>query len=471
MKFLFFVCIVFFNFVANAQTNYLIEYDKLADKSTFFRGDWVKGAQKFQKVSEIKLNQNDIVQFRIINVNNFVYKVDIAQGETPLNTDGSPFNAILSTFAPFGGGALRMFSSLANNPPSSFTASRGGNKEENEYKERCSNIISDIHALMTKITKTYASLEKAIEVKYSKTKTKDQILSDLKLKLNNDDFSSEEMEEAFEELLILREELDSLSQKEVLDYDDPFFNEIDNALDLFGKFAEINLTEEGQLKPYDLSEVISEIENNSFVVEHRFLASADGNASNDFLIVFEELPKQDGDNSNFDPIIDHSKSISIPIRQPNLPYWAAGVDFVVPSGGINEFNVLEISGDENDSLLITTASSKPMQLSIGTKLVYDLKSKSRFFTPNILAGIALSGFNSGDYKINFVVGGGITLKQFPYVSLNAGVVFNQQKVLRNEYYLNRTFVQPTGYSYDPDPAILFKNTFKPGLFFGLSVRI
>jgi hypothetical protein len=472
MKYLFLLGIVIFNLGAIAQTNFLIEYDKLADKTTFFRGDWVKGAQKFQKVNEIKLNQNDIVQFRIVNVNNFVYKVDIAQGETRLNTDGSPFNAILSTFAPFGGGALRMFSGLANDPPSSFTASRGGNKEENEYKERCSNVISNVHSLMTKITKTYAALEKAIEVKYSKTKTKDQILSDLRLKLNNEDFSSEEMEEAFEELLILKEELDSLSQKEVLDYDDPFFNDIDKAMDSYGKFAEINLTDDGQLKPYDLLEVISEIENNSFVVEHRFLASADGNASNDFVIVFEELPKEEGDNSDFDPIIDHSKSISIPIRQPNLPYWAAGVDFVVASGGINEYNVLEISGDENDSLMITTASSKSMQLSIGTKLVYDLKSKNRFFTPNILAGIALSGFNSGDYKINFMLGGGVTLKQFPYVSLNAGLVFNQQKVLRNEYYLNRSFVKPTGYSnYSPDPAILFKNTFKPGLFFGVNLRL
>jgi hypothetical protein len=105
MKYLFLLGIVIFNLGAIAQTNFLIEYDKLADKTTFFRGDWVKGAQKFQKVNEIKLNQNDIVQFRIVNVNNFVYKVDIAQGETRLNTDGSPFNAILSTFAPFGGGA------------------------------------------------------------------------------------------------------------------------------------------------------------------------------------------------------------------------------------------------------------------------------------------------------------------------------------------------------------------------------
>jgi hypothetical protein len=71
-----------------------------------------------------------------------------------------------------------------------------------------------------------------------------------------------------------------------------------------------------------------------------------------------------------------------------------------------------------------------------------------------------------------MLGGGVTLKQFPYVSLNAGLVFNQQKVLRNEYYLNRSFVKPTSYlNYEPDPAILFKNTFKPGLFFGLSVRI
>jgi hypothetical protein len=71
-----------------------------------------------------------------------------------------------------------------------------------------------------------------------------------------------------------------------------------------------------------------------------------------------------------------------------------------------------------------------------------------------------------------MIGSGITFKKFPFIALNAGVVFNQQKVLRNEYNLNRTFVMPTGYSnYSPDPAILFKNTFKPGLFFGVNLRL
>jgi hypothetical protein len=481
MNRIFFILVFHGFFQIIAQKNYLIEYDKLDDKLTYYSCNWVKGAQKKQQVDEIKLTQNDVVTFKIINVNNFIYDVSILNHVVKLETKESPFKAIFGTFSGLGGPAFNLLTSLGSNPPNPLAPSRGVDKQKAETQKRCSDILSEMHQKMTQMMKTYTSFENTIKVKYAKNLSKEEILA--KLKMNTLETSSLDMEESNVQLKELSDDLNAIIDGELLDLDDPLWEEIDKVGGQYQKFATICLTEEGDLKPYDLSEVISDVENASFSIEHRFLAKAYSEyggkfSSNDFLIVFKEKQFSEDEVDSQNSKIDFSKFLSIPIKQDYFPSWSLGVDYVLPLGGINEYIVQEIPGDSwadiPDSILITNGTSRAMQLAIGTKLLFDLPSKNRFITPNAVLGMAISGLNSSDnadWKLNFMLGGGMSFKNFPFVSVNAGFVFSQQKLLKEDYALNRTFVKPNEFSgYDPDPSVLFKNKFKPGLFFGINFK-
>ena len=483
MKYLYTFCFAVLSTGLFAQTNYLIEYDKISDQLTYYQCDWIKGAQKQKKVQSIKINQNDVLTFRVVNLNNFVYDVSMLQQDVKKEQKESPFKTILSQFAGIGGPAFSLLTRLGSSAPDPFLGSRGGNKEEEEYKKRCTEILTRMDELMTNITKAYSDIEKSTEVLYSKEKTKSEILNELKSK--QVDNNSSDIELDYEELLLLSSELEEMLEQEILDFDDPLWDDIDLIDELYYSFAAVCLTEDQALKPYDISELISEVENSTFSVEHKFLGLANSwngkNTSNDFLIIFKLKPKSSDLGTEDDAAlpIESAKFISLDVKQPTVPYWSLGVDYIVPMGGISEYNVQSIDGDywldTPDSLLVTTGSKKTIQLALGTKLNFEIPTNNRFVTPSAHFGVAISGLNNNDnddWKLNFMIGSGITFKKFPFIALNAGVVFNQQKVLRNEYNLNRTFVMPTGYSnYSPDPAILFKNTFKPGLFFGVNLRL
>lgn len=482
MNKIFFILVFHGFFQLAAQKNYLIEYDKLDDKLTYYSCNWVKGAQKKQQVDEIKLTQNDLVTFKIINVNNFIYDVAILNHEVELETKESPFKAILGTFSGLGGTAFSLLTSLGSNPPNPLAPSRGVDKQKAETQKRCSDILTEMHQTMTQMMKTYTSFEKTIMVKYAKNLTKEEILA--KLKMNSIQTSDLDMEESNAHLKELYDELNSMIESDLLDIDDPIWEEIDKVDGNYQKFSSICLTEEGELEPYDLSEVISDVENASFSIEHRFLAKAfheygDVYSSNDFLIIFKEKQQSEDGEDSQNSKIDFSKFLSIPIKQDYFPCWTLGTDFVMPLGGINDFIVAEIPGDYYldipDSILVTSGSTKAIELAIGTKLLFDIPSKNRYFIPNAFLGMAISGLNSennADWKLNLMLGGGMSFKSFPFISINAGFVFSQQKVLDDDYVLDRTFVKPDEFSeYSPDQSILFKNKFKPGLFFGINIKI
>jgi hypothetical protein len=374
----------------------------LADKLYYFKCDWVKGAQKQTKVESIKLSQNDIISFRIINVNNFVFEVEILQQEITAEKKDSPFKTILSAFTGMGGPALNLLTSLGDNSPKPLTGNRGGNKEIEEYKKQCNETIIEMHQVITKIVKSYASIEKNTKVLYSKNKTKAEIL--FELKQNKEKTNADEIETDYDYLLELNNRLEELLAQDILEFDDPFLDEIEKVEKLYSDFENTCLTEEKQLKPYDISEIISEVEKSSFKVEHRFIAEEGGgyngkNTSNDFLLVFKE--RLIGEKANDDEIalpIDFAKYLSIPVKQPYLPYWSIGVDYVIPIGGFKEYDVQEIEGDTwqgiPDSLLITSSNSGLMKLGIGTKLTFDLASKNKFISPNVVIGVALFCYNN-----------------------------------------------------------------------------
>jgi hypothetical protein len=79
-------------------------------------------------------------------------------------------------------------------------------------------------------------------------------------------------------------------------------------------------------------------------------------------------------------------------------------------------------------------------------------------------------FLSDSYEkpLNFLLGGGLKIKQFPYLSLSAGVSFCQNRALKEGIKLD-TFYDIS--NSDDVLKDLTRRVFSPGWFLGLNVNL
>lgn len=454
-----------------AQKNYTVEYDKLSDGITYYSSEWVKGQKVTQKVDQIKVDQYDIVNLRTVNVNPFVYDLEIVQEFIETEEKDNPLSTILKTFGA-GIPALNLLGSLGGSTPSNL-GGRGGSDEEKAYKENVYELVTDIHELLTEITASYVKVEQAESIKYSKTLTKEEILNELTFAFDKIDVG--DVSGKLNQLEVKNEALEALLDEDILDYEDDLWFDIDRVDNLNDKFDETFKDEYDVYKSINPGQIIQEVRESEFVVEHIYKSMSHGYyqyESNDYLMLFRDKSKGDDAES---ALVDHAKLISLDVKQPYKPYWSVGVDYVLPFAGRIEYVVTPVEGDyweeTPDSLRVSEGSASAMQLTIGTKLCFDIPTKNNF-TPSAILGLSLGGLNniSEDFNFNVLLGAGFGIKSFPYLFINAGISFSQLKLLKDGYRLNSTFVEPEEIIYS-DYSPLFENKFKPGLFFGISIRL
>ena len=257
MKNIIFLTLILLTNIVIAQTNYTIEYDLINDVTKYYQNEWVRGKQTEKQIPSFKIEKNDIITVRVINVNEYVYSVDVLNEVVRGGQTNSPVAAILSTFSGIGGPALNLLTSLASNPPDPIAGTRGDNTELDSYKEKCHVMITDMHRIMSEMLITYSELENNVAIKYSTTLTKDEIVD--RLKENRMYTNASSMEDSYEKLNGLFDELSALLEEDVLDYDDPLWTEIDDINYNYSRFTDICLDEYGDLKPYDINDIITEI--------------------------------------------------------------------------------------------------------------------------------------------------------------------------------------------------------------------
>jgi hypothetical protein len=459
-----------------AQNHYLIEYDKLNDKFTYYQSEWVNGKNQKKQLKEIKLEQNDVVNVNVTNVNPFVYETKIINEEVRMQSGDSPIRAILQGFSGFigGGPALALFKGLASNSPSQILQTRGGESEKSiQLKKKISQQVNEMHELMKIIAEYKARIEKDLEVMYSKTKTKEEILENLKLKKASS--KVEDFTASYSRLNELEFNLNELAHDSTLDAEDEILTQIEDVLDKKNKLNSVCLDEQGALITNEISFAINQVEKTDFIEKHSFLGKAvddNGygyrNSSNDLAIIFKEIKT----NLKEYPV-ELVKYISLPVKQPYAPYFSVGVDFVGVSGGFDEYTVTQVEnyfGSYTDSLIVTRTSKNAPQLAIGTKLCFDLPSKNALQS-SIVVGFSISGFNQKDNNrnINLMFGTGVSFKKFPFIALNAGINFCQVRQLKKDYPENFQFKDPEPNEYNR--TYLYEKVFKPGVFIGLNFKL
>ncbi len=462
MKTLLMLVILIQSLLLSSQTNYLIEYDKINNHSTYYKCDWEKGVQTKKEIKSIKVNQNDILIVKIINVNTFIYQTDIIQTYNIQEKNSSQISKLVNFFTggSFGGTAFNLINKLSATTRGERNTLPAAISESAQLLEIGDNLISNIISGIT-------DYQKAVKVKFSKTKTKNEILAELK-------YNKEKMQNFNADELMFK--LDSVTDKlneitKNIEPDHEILNDIDRykeRLTVFNNKFKVFLLDGVNC---NLLEDIKEVEKSSFTHEQRFLAKSERDSeekysSNEIIIQFKSLGN-----------IELVKKISIPVVQPNKPHWALTVNSIIPIGELNYYRINSVPGDKDnvmpspDSLNIMQSSIKGMQLSLGTQLCFDINKEKSLFIPSICVGFAISGLNQAqeDWNISFLLGSSISLKKFPYVSLNTGISFTQTKQLKSQYKANQTFeIAP---DFDPDENTFFNKVYLPGFYFGLSIKL
>ena len=458
----------------NGQTNYRISYDKLTDELSYYKLTWLNGELNEAQVKAIRLQQNDVVQVEAKNVNPFTFATEVYMGTTEVSSqNASPIATILAGFSAFGGPALNLLTSLASRPPDPVYATRGEQDPLALKRQEMSVSVLSIYQDLTEMLEMYQTYDQQVKVKFSKSLSQDQILGRLDSLNQVLDFSG--LQERYDNMLAEQEKLTALKESVNLPDDDAILNDLQFIENKIGAFQEAYLDDEGNLKTIDISTDLIDVEIADFILIHTFTAKSTSNygamfASNEYFFVFSEIK---GDDPEFYPI-DYVKKVSVPIQQPKAPYWVLTAQQIYPIGGVNQYNIQVVYEDYflGDSILVQESNQKGGLLSFGTMLGYDFENESPLI-PSVLLGAAISGVNKpqDNWALSFALGGGLTFRKFPYLSVNGGISLTQTKVLKQEFFENRAFLAPDGANEYNSYESVFTTKMKPSFFFGIGLRL
>jgi hypothetical protein len=458
----------------NGQTNYRISYDKLSDELSYYKLTWLNGELTETQVKAIRLQQNDVVQVEVKNVNPFTFATEVYMGVTEVSSqNASPIATIMAGFSAFGGPAMSLLTSLASRPPDPVYATRGEQDPMELKRQEISVSAMTIYQDLTEMLEMYQTYDQQVKVKFSRSLSQDQIISRLDSINQVLDFSG--LQEMYDHMLSEKEHLTTLKESVNLAEDDAILKDLQFIENKISAFQEAYLDEDGHLKTIDINTDLFDVEVADFSLKHTFTAKSANNygtmfASNEYFIVFSEIK---GDDPEFYPI-DFVKKVSVPIQQPKAPYWLLTAQNIYPLGGINNYNVQVVYEDYflGDSILVQQSSQKGGLLSFGTMLGYDFENESPLI-PSVLFGAAISGVNKPqeNWALSLALGGGLTFRKFPYLSVNGGVSLTQTKVLKQEYFVNRAFIAPENANAYNSYEGLFTTQMKPSFFFGIGFRL
>jgi hypothetical protein len=473
---IFFVGIFLIN---QAQKNYIVEYDKLSNKTSFFETTFENGKRTSSPISKINLAQGDILKIRIININELVFDTEIIKTATskPSSNETSPVSAALAALTSFvpGIGALSMLIDISNNQPSKVQGLRGSISEQQKIILSVRKHIYKGYKSLKELIKMVADHEESAKVISSRELSYKQI--EKKLLQANEKFSNSEIEDKITELNNIIDSIGELMN--IMDTISISTNEYDkesinkNFSKLKNQFSDFKLeyTPDGYFYQENFFSLLNEFYSVDFSQEFTYLAEGPDNGwtplsnlkSLEYLLVFK-----DKSSSN----IEHSKTLSFPVKEPYGPDWSFGVYLVNSFSGFQNYTVEEFEGDSwlgtPDTLMVSNSTSSYIRPSVGTSLNFDIPSNGKI-QPNLMLGASVRfGENESKY-INVLLGGGFKFKKLNQLSFSGGLAFCQSSILKEDYSLNKKFVNNLEYYWDGyNYNELFIKTFNPGLFFGIS---
>jgi hypothetical protein len=454
--------------VTYGQKKYLVEYDRINNSEKYFELVHSKGEIIQKAIKKPNLKKGDLVKIRAVNMNPLVFKLDIDSPDDNNEKQSNSAN-LLNGFAGIMGemdGAFRQVSEHlneldANRLPDVSALNRGSSKKEEARKASLVRLVQFQNSLQ-KTYKMLAAYKKAISDVYSTELTKEAISTQLKMAVSEfkiDDYNTE-----------LRN-LDS--QYELLRNDSLIYD--NERSDLDSIYATIDKDVENSFAdPNNANELLSLIESSKFSAEKSMVIGYESGsfrevAENGFMnysIRFRSVsPSSDGDPMENDDLLQ-SHDLSLSVQSPSKLTWGSGFFVVSPFKGYNSYKTESV--DFDSARVVSGTSLSPIQFSVGTSLLYNIPSRGMIIPQAMFgASFGFSGMRQ-EKPVNFLVGGGIRLKKFPYISLCAGVSFCQNTKLKNGYSLGNSYKLT---NYNESIESITEKTFSPGYFFGLNINL
>ncbi len=484
MKKLPLICFLLLPLILFSQKHYLVEYDRINNTERCFELNYDKGDFKQNPIKKPYLEKGDVVKFRTINYNPFVFKdVKVTNGreksKEKINTKEifKKFNPILRSNDNNNvlGNITEGISDLSTSNLTSLDVLNGkkrGNLSEAEQKKINSLIkLTAFHESMLNAYITLEQYEKSINCIYSTALTKDQIVDELKSSIAKFDISKYNNQIRNLENEFISISNDPLLKKEEIKEDEEAFKKLTLQLD--------SLIE----NPKNANELLLEVENQKFSSEFTKIIGLREEYNTEFqdlkgdeqTFLMEFRSNTDdgntlvyGSDQNYNNLLqDHD--VNLPVKQQGSFSWSTGIVVIWAFNGFKNYEAKTIPiAYQDDSIKIISKSGPSNRIAIGTNLLYNFPVKGPI-VPQALFGASVSistpdndyGYNK---PINFLLGAGVKFKKFQFLSLSGGFTFCEGVKLKQGYVEGGTYLEESyGFEYT-------QTTFLKGYFLGLNLN-
>jgi hypothetical protein len=470
-KLLFFV-LTLVTCYGNSQKHYLIKYDRIANDERYYELTYYKGTYQESEISKPNVKKGDVLHFRALNVNPYVFDYDVVQ-EDAVEQDKTNSAAVLNGFSSimteFDGAFEEVGYSLSDLTGWYAPETPSFRGESSVSAERLSSIsrLKDFHS---SLNSTYAKLmqyQKAINSFYATDLTKEEIVNNLKIATQSFNF-----EEYNSQLRKLKKDYEFIAS-DTLIYDEEHDVLDESYLSL------IETIETSVASPNKSHELLDMMESADFTSEKvvvvgfensdwglGYLNDINDVGFMDYSLHFKKLYADDSEYEYDNLLQNHDVTVSV--ESPGHFSWATGLIVVQPFGGFKDFALKELSF--GDSIAVVQDASKSFRMTLGTSLLYNFSSKGPI-VPHALFGASIGFLGTGwdiEKPVNFLLGGGMCFKKFPYLSLSAGISLCQNTELKNGFDLDQSYFYSNSIE---DISYFTRKVFTPGYFIGLNVKL
>jgi hypothetical protein len=474
----FYLCFLFAGF-SSAQSHYMVQWDRLQNEISYFQIEYQNGKKVETPIKKPLLKEGDILEGKIVNVNEFAFQPVVRVNKRILNENKNG-NFIGTALGGLGllnlgtgfFGAIAKITEISQNQ-NGITLGTRGESVSSDQKKKISNwektILADIQNIgfelnsVQKAQSEYTVLNNIIHSEVLnldnfKQQATQQIEKIKKLDLGN----------AVEHLTTSTEEIKSIlnSAKEeglIEEIDEDLRKHSREVLSIYESLNPVNIANSINGNQIQLLE--KEISNADFTYSDKFLiedwkgseygseiTSVDQTQYDIDFQIFkrvssinniqtEEIGSVNESNvpNSYTQLVSH-KLISINAESSLKPVWTTGLVYHLPLGA--NYAVQSNRNYNRDSVRFSNGKKLGGGIGIATHLMFELGNFEKII-PNVSLGVSykINEFQEGNNdgasesissNMSVLIGGGLRTRGFKYFSFNAGFSWSQTQVLNTD---------------------------------------
>ena len=171
-------------------------------------------------------------------------------------------------------------------------------------------------------------------------------------------------------------------------------------------------------------------------------------------------------NNPYQNVIQN-KLIRLPLAGTSKMSFSSGISIISPFKGYVDYTFNQ-HVDSPDSLTIVGNSGPAFKANVGTNIMIEFNTKS-FITPNLSIGMGFSFLDDDNTSLNYLIGGGLKFKKFPYLSISGGFSFVEINKIKDGYTQN-SWHYFDSYSNNSVEETFLEKSYAPGYFLGVNLN-